>query len=123
MTKEALLVVSHGSRRPQSNAEVVALSKKIKPLTKQKFDLVEAAFLELADPLIPDGIKRCVEAGVDSVLILPYFLAAGRHVVEDIPGIVEQARQEHPGIEIRIMNHVGAATLMPDFLAEIALAD
>jgi len=112
----ALLLVAHGSRRKQSNEEVVVLADKLKNNCAQQFGIVHAAFLELAETLIPDGIKQCIEDGAESVIVLPYFLNSGRHVVEDIPGIVNETKQLYPDIEIKIAPHVGASDLMIELL-------
>ena len=117
----ALLLVSHGSRRKQSNDEVLHLAEKVRPLTEHHFDIVHAAFLELAKPLIPEGIQQCIDQGAQSVLVVPYFLAAGRHVAEDIPNIVKQSRERYPDVEISISSHLGTSDLMPDFLAKLAM--
>jgi len=117
----ALLLVSHGSRRKQSNDEVRQLAEEVRLLTAQHFDIVHAAFLELAAPLIPGGIKQCIDQGAKSILVVPYFLAAGRHVAEDIPSIVEDTRQHFPDVDISISSHLGTSDLMPDFLAKLAI--
>ena len=49
---KALLVVAHGSRREQSNTEIKELAQRIAAQAGQDFDLVECAFLELADPCL-----------------------------------------------------------------------
>ena len=51
---------------------------------------MDCGFLELAEPSIPDGIQRCIDAGATEVVVVPYFLSAGRHVSEDIPAEVEK---------------------------------
>jgi len=119
---QALLLVSHGSRRPESNSEVILLTERIKSQTAGKFEIVRAAFLELAEPSIPEGIQLCIQEGAKSVLVLPYFLAAGRHVAEDIPEIVKQGQVSYPDVNISISEHIGAAALMPDFLTQMALS-
>ncbi len=118
----ALLLVAHGSRRQQSNDEVLALADKLRGTADTRYDVVEAAFLELAMPSIPDGIARCVDAGADRVTVLPYFLNSGRHVIEDIPGIVAEAQTRHPGIEIIVTPHLGASTMMVELLIDSAKA-
>ncbi|HIE54081.1 MAG TPA: cobalamin biosynthesis protein CbiX [Chromatiaceae bacterium] len=117
---KALLLVAHGSRREASNEEVRRLCERITNEDGKTFGLVEAAFLELAEPSIPEGIRQCVEAGADEVLVLPYFLSAGRHVSEDIPAIVETARLEHPRIAIRLAPYLGAADAVPDLIMRVA---
>ena len=51
-----LLVVAHGSRRDESNLEILRLTEKVAALSDGRFDRVECAYLELADPLIPDAL-------------------------------------------------------------------
>ena len=113
---KALLLVAHGSRRAKSNQEVVEMSKKLKKHCEGEFDIVNPAFLELADVLIPDGIKQCVEDGATSIIVLPYFLNSGRHVVEDIPNIVNAEKENHPDVPITISSHLGASEMMMDVL-------
>ena len=72
-----LLVVAHGSRRAESNDEVRELAAKLDKM-EHGYDEVGAAFLELAEPLIPDGIISAIEKGADEVVVFPYFLSAGR---------------------------------------------
>ena len=60
---KALLLIAHGSRRKQSNEEVVVLADKLKQNCAEQYNIIHAGFLELAETLIPDGIKRCVDDG------------------------------------------------------------
>ena len=113
---KALLLIAHGSRRQQSNDEVVVLAEKLKNNCSEQYAIVHAGFLELADVLIPDGIKKCVEDGATEIIVLPYFLNSGRHVVEDIPNIVNETRPEFPDVEIKVAQHLGASALMMDLL-------
>jgi sirohydrochlorin ferrochelatase len=112
----ALLLVAHGSRRKQSNDEVVQLAVTLKNSCSEQYAIIHAGFLELAEPLIPDGIKLCVDDGATSIIVLPYFLNSGRHVIEDIPSIVKDTRQAYPSVEINIAPHLGASPLMIDLL-------
>lgn len=119
---KALLLVAHGSRRKQSNEEVVKLAEKLKANRTAQYEIIHAGFLELAAPLIPDGIKQCIDDGASSIIVLPYFLNSGRHVVEDIPNIVEQTQVNYPNVEINIAAHLGASELMMDLLIDSANA-
>ena len=51
----ALLIVAHGSRRKESNIEVIQLAARIRTKNRS-FSDVNAAFLELAKPSISDAI-------------------------------------------------------------------
>lgn len=115
---KALLVVAHGSRREASNDEVRALSGLIAEKAGNDYDMVRTAFLELAEPLIPDGIEECIQAGADEVVVMPYFLSAGRHVAKDIPEEVAPKQAQYPEKKIRIAPYLGGA----DGIAELMLS-
>ena len=117
---KALLLVAHGSRRKQSNDEVVLLAERLKKNCSQQYNIIHAGFLELAETLIPDGIKKCADDGATSIIVLPYFLNSGRHVVEDIPNIVEETRPDYPDINIKVAQHLGASELMMELLISSA---
>lgn len=117
---KALVLVAHGSRRQQSNDEVVTLAEKLKQHCNAQYAIVYPGFLELASPSIPEGIQLCINDGASQVTVLPYFLNSGRHVIEDIPALVEMARQNNPDSDIRISQHLGASELMLDLLISSA---
>lgn len=116
----ALLLVAHGSRRKQSNDEVVHLAEKLKNNCGDQYGIIKSAFLELADILIPDGIERCIADGATSITVLPYFLNSGRHVIEDIPCIINSCAAQHPSVKITLAPHLGASALMVDLIASYA---
>jgi sirohydrochlorin ferrochelatase len=105
---KALLLVAHGSRRGASNDEVRDLTRHLQNVD-DSFQHVACAFLELAEPSIPDGLRAAVAAGAAEVVVLPYFLSAGRHVVTDIPAEVAVVQAEHPDVPIRVAPYLGAA--------------
>ncbi|MCX4191290.1 sirohydrochlorin chelatase [Methylophaga sp. OBS1] len=117
---KALLIVAHGSRRQASNQEVFALAEQLRSSQQPEFDLVEAAFLELADPSIPDGVAHCISEGANEVIVFPYFLNSGRHVTEDIPGILDEVRTRHPSVCIVLSQHIGASPAMPELVLQTA---
>ncbi|UCE90218.1 MAG: CbiX/SirB N-terminal domain-containing protein [Pseudomonadota bacterium] len=111
---KSLLIVAHGSRRETSNQEVAALTRVVMQRTDTTFDLVEYAFLEIAEPSIGDGLRKCIAAGACEIVVFPYFLAAGRHVVADIPNDVAPVQAEHPDVAITIAPHLGESALLVD---------
>jgi sirohydrochlorin ferrochelatase len=116
----ALLVVAHGSRRQQSNDEVSAITDKLRVSCYDDYTIVHSGFLELAAPSIPDGLEQCIDDGATHITVLPYFLNSGRHVVEDVPEIVNTVSKQHPDVEIVIAPHLGASSLMVELLIDSA---
>ncbi len=117
---KSLLLVAHGSRRAESNSEIARLSERLAAKAAANFDVVEHAFLELADPLIPDGIERCIARGATSVSVVPYFLARGTHVAEDIPEQVAIKQAEYPDMDIHITDYLGTSDELVDVLLKLA---
>jgi sirohydrochlorin ferrochelatase len=117
--KRALVIVAHGSRREASNDEVRKFVEGVANKVGERFMQIEAAFLELAEPSIPDGIEKCIQAGADEVIVLPYFLTAGRHVAQDIPAEVEIKRKQYPHTPISIAAYLGADERVADLMASL----
>ncbi len=118
--KRALVIVAHGSRREASNDEIRKLAQTLAEKSGTRFLRVEPAFLELATPSIPDGIETCIRAGASEVVVLPYFLSAGRHVTQDIPAEVDIKRAQYPHIPISISTYLGADSRIADLMLEMA---
>lgn len=116
---KALLLVAHGSRRQASNDEVRELVERMRGQTTD-YGLIDTAFLELAEPSIPDGLRNALRAGASEIVVLPYFLSAGRHVAEDIPEEVDKVRGETQ-VPIRVAPYLGAADEVSGLLLQQAL--
>jgi sirohydrochlorin ferrochelatase len=103
--KRALLIVDHGSSREESNL----LVREIARMMQRRFDLgiVHYAHMERGEPTIEQGFDACVAEGAEEVIVQPYFLAPGRHVTIDIPHLVKNAANRHPGVAFRITEPLG----------------
>jgi len=119
--RTAVLVAAHGSRVAESNSEVARLAARLAD-TMSRDHPVSHAFLEMADPSIPDAIDDLVRSGATRVVVIPYFLSAGRHVVEDIPALIEEARTRHPGVRVELTRHFGAEDGVPALLSQMVEA-
>jgi sirohydrochlorin ferrochelatase len=117
---KALLVIAHGSRRVESNDEVRHLTTQLQMRAGSAYGDVRCAFLELAEPSIPQGIAQCIAQGAIEVVVLPYFLSAGRHVATDIPAEVAKAQSSHPHITIDIAPYLGRADGLLDAMLHLA---
>jgi sirohydrochlorin ferrochelatase len=116
-----LLLVAHGSRMTSSNETVAALTEKLRPrLTQYGFGLITHAFLELTEPSIPDGVAQLVTDGATQVVVLPYFLAPGTHVVDDVPELVNEAKEKYPEVSFTVMSHLGGVDGMVDLILATA---
>jgi sirohydrochlorin ferrochelatase len=113
-----LLIVAHGSRREASNDEIRSLAKKVSESARLDSNNVQVAFLEFASPSITEAVDACFNDGTEVLMLLPYFLSAGNHVVEDIPREVCKALEKWPEKTISILPHIGGAESMPNLIAQ-----
>src|SRR5262245_54571266 len=79
--KTALLLIAHGSRQPEANADLETIAAE---LHRRGHAIVRPAFLELAEPDIATAGAACVAERVERVVLVPYFLSAGVHVRRDL---------------------------------------
>lgn len=111
-----VLLLGHGSRYPEGQQEFFRLTC----LVQQRLGTlaVRAAFLELCEPLVAEGIRACVEAGAKTILAIPVFLSGARHVKEDLPLELKQARTDYPQISIQYGNPLGMGPPIQEILEE-----
>jgi sirohydrochlorin ferrochelatase len=110
----AVILVDHGSRLAESNDLLVAVADAYRQRLRGL--VVEPAHMELAEPSIAAAFDRCVEQGARRVVVLPYFLAPGRHWTEDIPRLAAEAAAGFPGVEFTVAEPLGLHPLMLEIL-------
>lgn len=107
-----LVVVDHGSRRAESNEMLERMADMIRQTVPYR--VVEPAHMELAEPSIATAFGRCIEAGVELVVVSPYFLLPGRHWSQDIPSLAHEAAAAHPGSRYLVTAPLGLHPLMAE---------
>ncbi len=116
----SLLIIAHGSRRAASNDEVRQLASQVRAQSGHAYDHIEAAFLELAEPSIAEGLAVLAERGATDIVAFPYFLAAGTHVAQDIPEAISEFSATHPGVKVRLTPHLGASEALAGAILSVA---
>ncbi|MFM9961258.1 MAG: sirohydrochlorin chelatase [Planctomycetaceae bacterium] len=112
----AVLLIAHGSRLATANADLLQLAEQLR--SRIPGHLIETAYLELAEPTIPQGAERCVTLGASRVLLLPYFLSAGTHVTEDLRRFRAQFTERWPSVRFDLCPPLGLHPLMLDIVCD-----
>ena len=110
----ALLLIAHGSRRAEANADLDHVAAAMRE--RGGYAVVQTSYLELAQPDIPAGGAKCVEAGATAVTMLPYFLSAGVHVREDMLEAQAELTERFPRVTFRLAPHLGLHPLLLDIV-------
>jgi sirohydrochlorin ferrochelatase len=105
MSKTALLLIAHGSRRAEANADLEHLACVLRD--RGEFALVSPSYLELCEPGIVAGGEICVQQGAIRVVLLPYFLSAGMHVTEDLTAARNELAKRHGQVEFLLAEPLG----------------
>jgi sirohydrochlorin cobaltochelatase len=107
---KALLCVAHGSKREASNVEFQTMVSQLKVTLADSFSSIEAAYLEFAAPDMQDALKSMLTSGVTHICIYPFFLNSGKHVVHDIPTIIQTIQNDYPNVIFETLPHFGSSS-------------
>jgi sirohydrochlorin ferrochelatase len=107
--KTGLLLIAHGSRHPEANADLDFVAEHLR---QRGYEIVTAAYLELAAPDIEAGGARCVEMRAERVVMIPYFLSAGVHVRRDLTAARDALARRFPGVDFRLAEPLGPHPLL-----------
>ena len=102
--KTTVVVVGHGSRVGQANAEFEAFVDRFRG-DVPAHELIPA-YVELAQPDVKTALKRAALTS-DQVFVLPFFLFAAGHVKNDLPLAVAAARREFPDVKFHVATPLG----------------
>lgn len=144
--QEALVVVSHGSKRKESNQEfedfigklrqINSESKKSEefgsiPVFSDQVDLpdlsgsyaeIRGACLEFASPQLETVVEDLLKQGYKKISILPLFVFAGYHVRQDIPERMADLKKSSAKLEYKILEHPAAADNFAYYIFKGALS-
>lgn len=115
-----VVVLGHGSRAP---AALEVLNWVAERLAGRLQMPVLAASLQFNKPSLEESCRELTAAGARRIVVAPYFLFSGNHMMQDIPGILEKLREDLPGTEFVLADALGADDLMVEVLARRALAE
>ncbi len=118
-----VIICDHGSRRAQSNDSLKEVAALFAVRFARDCSIVEPAHMELAMPDIAASYAACVERGATHIVVLPFFLARGKHWTRDIPSLTAQAAADHPGTTYQVAEPLGLDDLILDLLKKRLDAD
>lgn len=114
----ALLLIAHGSRRPEANADLEFVAAALR--ARGRYPVVRVSYLELAEPDIATGGAQCAADGATDVVLVPYFLSPGVHVVEDLTAARDELSAKFPGVRFVLAEPLGRHPLLIDVVEQRA---
>jgi sirohydrochlorin ferrochelatase len=114
--RTAILLIAHGSRQASANDDLHELAARLS--SQGTYPIVEPSFLELAEPELLAGGRRCVELGATRVLMIPYFLSEGVHLRRDLTAARDELNRRHPDVQFILGSPLGPHPLLDQLVAE-----
>ena len=112
----AILLMGHGSRVAEANEALYRIADLV--VGQGGYSIVEVAFREKHPPNIQAGIDACVARGAQRIVLYPYFLYAGAHVLEDLPDEMAAAARRHPGLQMVLSTPLGVHPKLAEIVCE-----
>jgi sirohydrochlorin ferrochelatase len=116
--KNGIIIVDHGSRREESNQMLEEVAALFARRFEERFEIVEPAHMELAEPSIATAYARAAQRGATRVIVCPFFLGPGKHWTSDIPRLTAEAARQFPNTEYHVTMPLGIDELILELLAK-----
>lgn len=113
---QAVLYIGHGSRVRQGSEEARRFI--VTCMNRVSISIQEICFLELAQPTISEGVRRCVERGATRIAVVPVLLFAAFHAKRDIPLELEKVQKQYPHVVFDYGRPFGVDKRIVDILME-----
>jgi len=85
-----LIMLAHGSRSESWCSTFYTMTQGI----REEYRNASLAFMELNSPSLQEATREAVENGAERIVVLPLFLAAGRHLKVDVPNMIRELIEE-----------------------------
>ncbi|MHA6531517.1 sirohydrochlorin chelatase [Paenibacillus sp. BAC0078] len=108
-----VLLMGRGGSDPDANSDFFKLTRLLWERTSYKS--VEACFIAITRPLLPEGLERCLVLGARKIVVLPYLLFNGL-LMQQFNETVRLFAAAHPEIEVEIGSYLGSHPLLADML-------
>ena len=116
--EKALILFAHGARDPAWARPVLAVAQRLRMSNP---DLaVSVAFLEFMTPTLPEAVAvLCQQASdqVQQVDVLPFFIAQGGHLRQEVPALLTQLQTQYPDTLFRLLPPLGELPAVQDAMA------
>jgi sirohydrochlorin cobaltochelatase len=113
-SKNAYIVIAHGSREVKANTAFEGFVRVFRKTFPKR--QVYGAFLGMAKPSVPDSLEKAIREGAGNIFILPLMFFPGRHIKEDIPKMIAEAKMKHPQVDFHYAGPVAEHPMMSKLL-------
>ena len=104
-TRTAIILIGHGSRVPASGNDMEKVAERLRG--DNCYYMIEICYMSRMKPVFSEALKKVAESEAEKVVVIPYFLHSGLHLVLDIPKMIQENAKLFPGVNIIYGKHLG----------------
>ncbi len=112
--KSAIILLGHGSRVPDAGKHMEKVAAGLKE--KYGYDMVEVCYMSRLGPHLPETFRKCMEQGATHVMVIPYLLHDGLHLVLDIPEMMQELACAYPHVKVVLGKNLGFDEILVDLV-------
>lgn len=110
----AVVLLGHGSRVKGAGKQMEEVAHALKKTGE--YDLVDTCYLSRLGPHFPEVFEGIVKQGADKVIVIPYFLHGGMHILLDIPEMMQEVVKKYPQVNVILGKNLGFDSLLVDLV-------
>ncbi len=110
--ENTIILLGHGSRAACHMPEVAKMVAEMGSVS------VRYACLQFCAHDLPSAVGEAVKDGAKKVIIIPYFLHLGNHMIHDIPAEIDALRGKYPDVKIDLAEHLGVHPKLAEIVLE-----
>ena len=121
MSETGVVVLAHGSRGNLGSQAVVEtldrIAKGLKVLLSPDVEIVGGA-MQFNHPDLKEAARSLIARGARVIVVAPYFLFPGRHVIEDIPELIKELNSSYPDVTFALTDNLGLDESFVELMAK-----
>jgi len=114
LNNEAIILLGHGSRIPGAGGGMEQVARRMREKLGQ--EIIEICYMSKLGPHFPEVFERCVERGATKIIVVPYFLHSGLHLIEDIPDLLREKARAYPHVKLILGKNLGFDECLVDLV-------
>ncbi len=111
---EAVILLGHGSRVPEAGKDMEKVAARLRD--KYGYPVVEVCFMSRLGPHFPEVFEKCANLGATRVVVIPYFLHSGLHLVLDVPEMLQEQAKRFPAVTLQMGRGFGFDEMLVDLV-------
>ena len=110
----AVILLGHGSRVEGAGKQMERVANAL--METFDMDFIETCYLSRLGPHFPEVFEGVVKRGAKTVIVIPYFLHGGMHILLDIPEMMQKTAAAYPEVKVILGKNLGFDTLLVELV-------